>query len=72
MEKKLYRLKEDRKISGVCSGLGEYFGIDSSWVRIFWVLFGIFSFGSAILFYIACIFIIPEEPNIMDIDYREK
>lgn len=44
MEKKrLYRIREDRIICGVCSGVAEYFDIDPSLVRIIWaaaVFFG--------------------------------
>jgi len=39
--KRLYRSKEDRKISGVCGGLGEYFNVDSNILRIAWVLIGL-------------------------------
>ncbi|HIV10707.1 MAG TPA: PspC domain-containing protein [Candidatus Faeciplasma avium] len=33
-EKKLYKSRHDRKICGVCGGLAEYFGIDSTVVRL--------------------------------------
>ena len=33
-ERKLYKLRHDRKICGVCGGLAEYFGIDSTVVRL--------------------------------------
>jgi len=36
--KKLYRSKKDRMLAGVCGGIGEYFGIDSTLIRILWVL----------------------------------
>lgn len=36
--KKLYRSTTNRKIAGVCGGLGEYFGIDPTIVRIVFVL----------------------------------
>jgi len=29
MAKKLYLSETDKKISGVCGGIGEYFGVDS-------------------------------------------
>jgi phage shock protein PspC (stress-responsive transcriptional regulator) len=41
--KKLHRLTGDRKIAGVCSGLGKYFDIDPLLFRLFFlfsVLFG--------------------------------
>lgn len=33
-EKRLYKSRHDRKICGVCGGLAEYFGIDSTVVRL--------------------------------------
>ena len=45
---KLTRDGDNRRIAGVCSGLGRYFGIDVSLVRVAWFLlafFGIFSAG---------------------------
>jgi len=43
--KKLYLSNTDRKIAGVCGGLGEYFGIDPTIVRIFFIFLTILSFG---------------------------
>ena len=39
--KQLYRSRQDRMIGGVCGGLGEYFGIDPTLVRILFI-FGAF------------------------------
>ncbi|HZX47134.1 MAG TPA: PspC domain-containing protein [Clostridia bacterium] len=39
MDKKLYRSQTDKMIAGVCGGIAEYFGIDSTLVRLGWVLF---------------------------------
>jgi phage shock protein PspC (stress-responsive transcriptional regulator) len=41
--KKLYRSQEDRKIAGVCAGLGEFFDLDPVFFRLFFlfsILFG--------------------------------
>jgi phage shock protein PspC (stress-responsive transcriptional regulator) len=35
---KVYRSGHDKMIAGVCGGLAEFFGIDSTWVRLFFVL----------------------------------
>lgn len=37
-EKKLYRSSIDKKIFGVCGGIAEYFNVDSTIIRLFWVL----------------------------------
>ena len=57
--KKLIRSTTDRKIAGVCGGLGEYFGVDPTLIRIGWVVFCLLG-GSGILAYIICALIIPE------------
>lgn len=32
--KRLYRLSSDKKIAGVCGGLGEYFNVDPTLIRV--------------------------------------
>jgi len=59
--KKLMRSKKNRVIAGVCGGLGNYFGIDPTVVRLLWVLFTFISGGAGILAYIIAWIIIPEE-----------
>ena len=36
--KKLYKSSTDKKIAGVCGGIAEYFNIDSTLVRLAWVV----------------------------------
>ncbi|MDO4322022.1 MAG: PspC domain-containing protein [Lachnospiraceae bacterium] len=55
--KKLYKSESDRKICGVCGGIAEYFGIDSTVVRLVFVLFGLMSVGVA--FYILAALLMP-------------
>lgn len=57
--KKLYKSENDRKICGVCGGIAEYFGIDSTLVRLVFVLFGLLSVGVA--FYILAALLMPNE-----------
>ncbi len=58
--KKLYRSKKERILGGVCGGLGEYFDIDPSLIRLIWLLI-FFMGGSGLLIYIICWIVIPEE-----------
>jgi phage shock protein C len=60
-KKKLYRSKTDRKIAGVCGGLGKYLDIDPVIVRLAWVIFTLAG-GAGLLAYIIAWIIIPEEP----------
>lgn len=50
--KKLCKSVADRKISGICGGIGEYFNIDSNIIRIFWVMATLGSFGFGVLAYL--------------------
>lgn len=60
--KKLYRSKEDRWLGGVCGGLGVYFNVDSTLIRVLFILFAL-AIGGGILAYIILWIIIPEEPD---------
>lgn len=61
MDKRLYKSRNDRKISGVCGGIADYFGIDPTLVRLGWVLFSL-AYGSGIIAYIIFALVMPEEP----------
>nr|WP_298631743.1 PspC domain-containing protein [uncultured Porphyromonas sp.] len=58
LEKRLYRSRGDRMLGGVCGGIAEYFNMDSSLVRILWVLFTLMG-GSGLLIYLICLVVIP-------------
>lgn len=61
MTKRLYRSRKDSTIGGVCGGIGEYFGIDPTFVRIITVLL-FFADGIGFLAYIIAWIIVPQEP----------
>lgn len=61
MHKRLYRSRKDSTIGGVCGGVGDYFGIDPTFVRIITVLL-FFADGIGFLAYIIAWIIIPQEP----------
>ncbi|OEU43057.1 transcriptional regulator [Methanosarcina sp. Ant1] len=63
MEKRLTKSKTDRKLFGVCGGLGEYFGIDPTLVRLAFVLLALFN-GIGLVLYIILAVIIPSEKNV--------
>lgn len=60
MAKRLFRSNDNRKIAGVCGGLGEYFGIDPTIVRIGFILTFLCAGVGLIPYFIAAI-IIPNE-----------
>lgn len=62
-EKRLFRSRTDRMLAGICGGLGQFFGIDSSIVRLIWVLLTVASGGLGVIIYLLLIFVLPEEPG---------
>ena len=60
-EKKLYKSNTDKKLAGVCGGIAEYFNIDSTLVRLGWVVFSLVG-GSGMLAYIIAAIIMPDRP----------
>ena len=56
--KKLYLSDTDKKLFGVCGGLAEYFGIDSTLVRVGYIIL-VFAFGTGILAYFLCALCMP-------------
>ena len=56
--KKLYRSKKNRMIAGVCGGIGEYFNIDPTIIRLLWVIL-VFCGGIGILAYLVAWIVIP-------------
>lgn len=60
--KKLLKSKTDKKISGVCGGIGNYCNIDPTIIRLAWLLLTLFTaVGIGIVAYIVCACIIPED-----------
>lgn len=61
--KRLYLSSRDRKISGVCGGIAEYFEIDSSLIRLAWILFTVLTaIVPGIVAYILSAIVIPHHP----------
>ncbi|MBN1630079.1 MAG: PspC domain-containing protein [Thermoleophilia bacterium] len=61
MRKRLYRSRADKMIGGVCGGLGEYFEVDPTIVRVLWVAVTLFG-GAGVIAYLILWVIVPEEP----------
>ncbi|MEE1025930.1 MAG: PspC domain-containing protein [Acutalibacteraceae bacterium] len=62
MANKLYRSNRNKMICGVCGGVGEFFDIDPTLVRLGWVVFCALG-GSGILAYIIAAIIVPQNPE---------
>ena len=62
--KKLYRSTMDKKMAGICGGLGEYLNVDPTVMRILFVA-GFFLTGSLMFWaYLVMWIVIPETPTI--------
>lgn len=60
--KKLLKSSKNRKLSGVCGGLAEYFGIDPTIVRLIFALCVLF-IGYGVMTYLVCLIMMPSEPE---------
>lgn len=59
IHRKLYRDPEDKYIGGIAAGLGHYFKIDATWIRLIWLFLALFSGGVFILIYILFWILVP-------------
>ena len=59
MEKRLYKSRTNKKVAGVCGGIGEYFNVDPTLVRLGLVALS-FLAGGGLLVYIVAAIIIPD------------
>ena len=60
--KKLYRSTDDRWLAGVCGGLGKYFNVDPTLVRVIFIVLALIGLGGVILYLLLWV-IIPPEPT---------
>ena len=60
--KQLYKSRKDKVIDGVCSGLAEYLGVDTTLVRILWLL-SLLMNGLGLIAYIVAMILIPVNPE---------
>lgn len=56
----LMRSKKDRKLAGVCGGMGYYLKIDPTIIRLLWIIGTFATGGVAILVYIILAIVLPE------------
>jgi phage shock protein C len=64
---KLYRSVTDKWVGGVCGGLGDYFNVDPTVIRIVWVIIGLISLPAGLMIggiaYGAAMLIMPRNPD---------
>lgn len=60
--RRLYRSRTEKKISGVCGGLAEYFQTDANLMRLLVITVTVISGGLGAIAYIAAWILVPVEP----------
>jgi phage shock protein C len=60
MQKKLTKSR-DKKLFGVCGGIGEYFDVDPTLIRVLFLV-ALLGFGTGLLLYIVLAIVMPDPP----------
>lgn len=63
-QKKLYRSSTDKVIAGVCGGLAKYLEVDSTLIRVVFILLA-FMGGGGVLLYIILIIVMPLDSDLI-------
>ena len=65
--KRLMLSVSDRKLAGVCGGLAEYFEVDSTAVRLLWIVISIFAGAciGGVIAYIAAWIVMPKQHDVI-------
>lgn len=63
MKKRLYKIEQGKKLDGVCGGIAEYFDVDTTIIRLAWIIFSACG-GSGILAYIIAAIIMPKKSDV--------
>lgn len=61
MEKRLYRSSDNKIIFGICGGIGEYFNIDPTLIRLVFLMM-CFMLGGGFIVYLIAALIMPLRP----------
>ena len=66
--KTLTRSSTDKKVGGVCAGLANYFGVDTTVTRVGFIVTTLFTGGAAALAYVAMLVVMPSEDKALSHD----
>ena len=71
--KRLYLSTRDKKVCGVCGGVGEYFEFDSSLVRLGWIILTILTgiFPGIIAYFVSAV-VIPQDTEAVISESKDK
>lgn len=71
MERKLYKNQNDKMIAGVCSGLGNYLGVDVTIMRVLFVAMALLG-GPGLLIYIILALIMKKPPSEYEAEQEDR
>ena len=60
--RKLYRVRQGRKLCGVCLGVAEYLSVDVTVVRLVWLIAAFEGCSLGLWAYIICAVVLPDKP----------
>ncbi len=74
MVKRLVRSRDDRRFAGVCGGLAEYLEIDSTLVRLVWLILSVFPGGiiGGVIAYLLAWVVMPDAGTVGDLAARQR
>ena len=62
--KRIYKIEDGKKVCGVCGGVGEYFDIDPTLVRVAWLL-AVLGAGVGLIAYFVCAIVFPKKSEVI-------
>ncbi len=72
MKKRLYKSKDDKIFAGVLGGIGEYFDIDPTILRLLYILIAVMTaLFPAIIGYIIAALVVPNRPEVHHMQHTE-
>lgn len=70
MERRLCKSNTNKRLAGVCGGIGEYFNIDPTIIRLIGLIIA-FCYGSGLLIYIIAAILIPDAEE-DSVSYKDR
>ena len=70
MQKKIYRSKTNKWLTGLCGGIAEYFGINALIIRLLMFLIACSVFG-VVLYFVVSYFVPEEGADRIEAEYKE-
>ena len=63
MSKRIYKIREQKKLCGVCAGVAEYFDLDPTLVWVLWAAISL-GYGVGLIAYLVCAVVFPDKSEI--------